>query len=71
MGVPSRSSDAIDWRAVIVVVSLLAFGLFNVARIFFWGAKPLWSFMALPPIIVLAVFGWLAFASRRRHEEGT
>lgn len=68
MGVPSRSSESVDRRAVVVALSLLAFGLFNVARIFLWGAKPLWAFMALPPIVLLTIFGWLAFASRDRPQ---
>lgn len=68
MGVPERSSGAISGRAILVAISLLAFGLVNVVRIVVWGADPLWGFGILPPILFFTVLGWLAFRTKFGRE---
>lgn len=68
MSFPEKSSETVNRRAILVVLSLLAFGLVNVVRALLWGANPLWGLVMLPPILLLTAFGWLAFKSERGRE---
>lgn len=65
MDTPEDSSGSVNWRAILAVLSLLAFGLVNVVQLLVWGVNPLWGFMMLPPILLLTVFGWFAFRTGR------
>jgi hypothetical protein len=62
MGTPDRRGGS-RRRAALVVVPLLAIGLFNVVLLLGWGLEPLWAFMILPPILFMCALAWLAVRS--------
>lgn len=61
MRVPEQSSDSFDRRALLVVLSFLAFGVVIVGRFLLWSTQPLWGLVLVPPLLFLTVFAWLAF----------
>jgi len=48
-------------RAALAVLPFLALGLADVALILWWGIRPLWGFLILPPILFICVLAWVAF----------
>jgi len=50
-------------RAALAVLPFLALGIGNLALMLFWGLRPLWAFLILPPILFVSVIGYIAFRS--------
>jgi fatty acid desaturase len=50
-------------RAALAVLPFLALGLLCLVLLLWWGLKPLWGFVILPPILFICVLAWIAFRS--------
>jgi hypothetical protein len=58
---PAQDPGISRLRAAKYVAPFVLLGLGNLALILWWGLRPLWGFLILPPILFISVLGWLAF----------